>query len=332
MSSAYFMAYLVTYIRLVSFTTPKEEKQGKYPIMKFFLLTILSFFTLTATAQKSDTTIRYFNAQFEPVTKASSVYKGLEYQENNKWIAVVVNDSGNILMTGMYKDKPLKVKHGLFTYYYSNGKPQIRGQYNNNEQADLWMTWHPGGERKDSVYFQTGYRHGPAASWFANGNPRYIGKYLYSYPDSSWTWYHENGKPSTKEKYDGGKLKSLECFDTLGNYSGVGCALEKAPTIKGYYGGINKYIMDSLYYPEEALKKNIQGIVDISFTISKEGKLEQVKVLNTPDSMLSNEVIRVLKSVPVWYPAIEHNRPVDLSQTLKIPFYKPGNVPIQRDP
>ena len=300
--------------------------------MKFFFLILLPFFSINTIAQKSDTTIRYFNAAFAAVPKPSAIYAGMAYQENNKWTAVVVNDSGNILMTGIYKDKSLKIRDGLFTFFYPSGKIHVRGTYVNNAQYDLWMSWYPGGERKDSLYFKNSFKHGEAASWFENGNPKYHGNYLVSYADSSWTWYHENGKPSTKEKYEAGKLKSLECFDSSGNYTGVGCALEKGPTIMGYYGGINKYIIDSLYFPEEALKKNIQGMVDVSFTISKDGKLGPVKILNTPDSLLSNEVIRVLQSVQVWYPAIEHNRPVDQTLTLKIPFYKGGNVPMQQEP
>jgi TonB family protein len=300
--------------------------------MKFFLLILLSFYSINANAQKSDTTTRYFNAAFAPVPKASAVYSGMVYPENNKWIVIVVNDSGKILMNGNYKDKSLKIRDGLFSFFYPTGKPQMRGNFVNNAQEDLWISWYPGGEIKDSLYFKNSFKHGAAASWFENGNLKSHGNYLFNYADSSWTWYYENGKLSTKEKYETGKLTFLECFDTLGNYSGVSCALEKGPTIKGYYGGINKYIIDSLYFPEEALKKNIQGIVDISFTISKEGKLGQINVLSTPDSLLSNEVIRVLKSVSVWYPAIEHNRAVEQTITLKIPFYKSGNVPIGQIP
>jgi hypothetical protein len=305
-----------------------KEKQGKNSNMKMCLFTFLSFCSLNLNAQKSDTLIRYFNSAFAPVAKTAATYSGMAYPENSKWSVVVVNDSGKILMTGNYKDKSLKIRDGLFTFFYPNGNPKMHGTYINNAEDDLWMSWYPGGERKDSLFYKKGFKLGAAAAWFENGHPKYHGNYLFSYADSSWTWYHENGKPSTKEKYESGKLKFLECFDTLGNYTGISCAIEKGPTIKGYYGGINKYIIDSLYYPEEALKKNIQGIVDMSFLISKEGKLGEIKIISTPDSLLSNEVIRVLKSVPVWYPAIEHNRPVEQIQTLKIPFYKAGNVPI----
>jgi TonB family protein len=300
--------------------------------MKFFLFTFLSFYSLIAIAQKSDTTTRYFNAAFLPVPKAAATYLGMAYPENSKWGVVVVNDSGKILMTGTYKDKSLKIRDGIFTFFYPNGNPQMRGKYDNNAEDELWMSWYPGGKIKDSLNYKKSFKQGAAAAWFENGNPKYHGNFLFSYADSSWTWYHENGKPSTKEKYESGKLKFLECFDTLGNYTGLSCALEKGPTIKGYYGGINKYIIDSLYYPEAALKNNIQGIVNLSFMISKDGKLGEIKILSTPDSLLSNEVIRVLKSVPVWYPAIEHNRAVDHTQNLKIPFYKGGDLPFGQKP
>jgi TonB family protein len=299
--------------------------------MKFFFFIFFPFFSFIANAQKSDTTIRYFNEWFVVVPKSSAIYSGISYPENNKWTGIAANDSGKILMTGSYKDKSLKIRDGWFTYFYPNGNPQMRGIFINNSQNGVWMSWYPGGEKKDSIIFRNDSKFGGTAGWFENGNPKYHGKYLFGYADSSWTWYYENGKPSTKEKYEAGKLKSLECFDSSGNYTGVGCALEKAPTIKGYYGGINKYIIDSLYYPEEALKKNIEGVVNLTFNITKEGKLGEIKVIKTPDSLLSNEVIRVLKSVPVWYPAIEHNRPVNQTQSLLIPFYKSGNVPIQEE-
>ena len=300
--------------------------------MKFFLVSILSLSFSIAFGQKSDTTIRYFNKQFDPVSKNSITYTGIVYPENNKWAVIVKNDSSKILMTGYYRDKSLKTKDGLFSYFYGNGNLQTSGQFVNNEKNDLWMSWYAGGEKKDSGYYKKGLKNGSSTSWFENGNLKYNGYFFLNSADSTWTWYHENGNPSTKEKYNYGKLTFLECYDSLGNYSGVSCALEKAPTIKGYYGGINKYIIDSLYYPEEALKKNIQGIVDVQFTISKDGKLGDLKIISSSDSLLSNEVIRVIKSVDAWYPAIEHNRPVDFTQKLKIPFYKAGNVMFDQEP
>lgn len=299
--------------------------------MTIFVL-FLTLLHLGGYAQKSDTAIRYFNSRFEPVQKNTAVYIGKSFPVNNKWGVQVMDDSSRVLLAGTYKDKSLKIKDGPFTFYYPSGKQSIQGNFVSNEQSDLWMSWYPSGQKKDSVLFYKGAKHGSSYSWFENGRIESIGTNRMGYADGDWTWFHENGQTATKENYAIGKLKSLECFDSLGNNTGITCSLEKVPTIKGYYGGINKYIIDSLYYPEEALKKNIQGMVDVNFTISKEGKLTQVKILNSPSSLLSNEVIRVLYSVKTWYPAISHNRIVDFTVSLNIPFYKPGNVPFNEAP
>jgi hypothetical protein len=33
----------------------------------------------------------------------------------------------------------------------------------------------------------------------------------------------------------------------------------------------------------------------------------------------------VLESIPYWYPAILHNQVVDFTQSIKIPFFRPGS-------
>jgi TonB family protein len=151
------------------------------------------------------------------------------------------------------------------------------------------------------------------------------GYYVSGYADSTWEWKYPNGKYSTKEKYKSGKLMLLECFDSTGTMTGNQCSIEVPPTIVGRYGGIQKYITDSLYYPKEALEKNIQGIVEVEFTITKEGTLKDIRFLNSPDKLLSDEVARVLNSVKAWYPAVLHNQVVDNTQQFRVPFYKPGS-------
>ena len=84
-------------------------------------------------AQKSDTVLRYFNSRFEPVQKNTAVYIGKSYPVNNKWGVQVMDDSSRMLMSGTYKDKSLKIKDGLFTFYYPSGKPSISGNFVSND-------------------------------------------------------------------------------------------------------------------------------------------------------------------------------------------------------
>ena len=290
--------------------------------MKRSWLALVLFLSTVAEAQKSDTLLRYFTMGLEPTTKVENSYRAFVYAEGDHWGARVINDSNRVLMTGSYRDKSLRIRDGLFTFYYPQGETMVRGRYVNNTQSGSWLAWHRNGRVKDSVFFLNGYKQGRSWGWHENGQLMHEGFFEQGQPDSSWTWYFSNGQPSTKERYRRGKLQSLECFDSTGKSMGGNCSIDVPPTIPGRYGGVEKYILDSLYYPKEAIEQNIQGIVDVQFTITKEGKLRDVRFLNAPEKILADEVYRVLMSVPAWYPAILHNQVVDFTQSIKIPFYR----------
>jgi TonB family protein len=293
--------------------------------MKCCLIIPVLVASLSLQAQKSDTLLRYFFGNFEPTSVTEGTYPGKVFPVNGAWEAIVSNKSGQVLMTGRYRDKSLRVRDGLFHFYYPTGRLQVKGTYASNRQTGNWLAWYENGQVKDSVFFSDGNKLGPSIGWHANGRVMHEGFFFHGLPDSSWTWYYPNGNPSTREKYHLGKLRSLECFDSTGASTGGGCSLEVPPTIPGRYGGLQKYIVDSLYYPKAAMDKNIQGIVEVQFTITKAGKLTDIRFLNAPDKMLADEVTRVLESIPYWYPAILHNQVVDFTQSIKIPFFRPGS-------
>ena len=206
-------------------------------------------------------------------------------------------------------------------YYYSNGKRSLGGKFENNTRQGTWLRWYPGGQLRDSVFLVNNQATGPSFSFYENGQPESAGIYRQGKYDREWTFYHENGKPSTREKYVDEKLADLECFDSSGKSSGFNCALNRAPEIKGKYGGFEKYLADSLRYPEAAQKNGISsGIVQFAFTVTKEGEVKNFHVFFSPDQKLSDEVLRVVKSVPGWYPAISHNRQMDYTYDLSVSF------------
>jgi TonB family protein len=295
--------------------------------MKWMIWSFLLCAPAGLQAQKSDTLLRYFSPSMEPVTKPDGAYRASVYPSGKGWGATVFSDSGKVLMTGAFRDKSLRIRDGLFTFYHPNGREQLKGSYSGNRMTGPWTSWYANGQMKDSVAFNDGAKYGESRGWHENGRLMHEGYYFGGLADSSWNWYYPNGQPSTKEKYALGKLRSLECFDSTGASTGNDCSIEVPPTIKGRYGGLQKYIIDSLYYPKEALDRNIQGIVEVQFTITKDGTLKDIKYLNAPDKLLSDEVTRLLQSVPGWYPAILHNQVVDHTQSIKIPFYRPGSIP-----
>lgn len=100
-------------------------------------------------------------------------------------------------------------------------------------------------------------------------------------------------------------------------------AVEEMPTFMG--GDLNTFrnwVMQNIRYPEEATKKGTEGNVVVNFCVGKDGYIKEsrITVLESPDKLLSDEVIRVLKSSPQWTPGKQKGNPVVVQFTLPVGF------------
>ena len=97
--------------------------------------------------------------------------------------------------------------------------------------------------------------------------------------------------------------------------------VEKMPSFKG--GDLmtfRNWVMERIRYPQIAQENNITGRVLLGFVIEKDGSLTNIQVLQTPDSSLSDEAIRVLKTSPKWTPGKQGNKTVRVKYTLPVEF------------
>lgn len=104
------------------------------------------------------------------------------------------------------------------------------------------------------------------------------------------------------------------------------CYGEQKPTFNG--GDANKFskwVQEHQIYPKEAKKAGIKGKVIMRFTITKEGKLTNVKVLRGIHPLLDQEAIRVIESAPqLWKPGLNPNgEPCDVTYTFPVIFTLP---------
>ena len=81
-----------------------------------------------------------------------------------------------------------------------------------------------------------------------------------------------------------------------------------------------KWVNEHLIYPEDAQKAKKQGRVVVQFTITKTGKMENVKVLRGAFKSLDEEALRIVKSSPVWEPGKMQGKAVDVTYTFPIIF------------
>lgn len=85
------------------------------------------------------------------------------------------------------------------------------------------------------------------------------------------------------------------------------------------------FLTKNMKYPEEAMKKNIQGSVFVQFTVKKDGSLTGIKIIRGVDPLLDNEAIRVTKQMPKWTPGRQNGKTVNVAFTMPVKFMLVGD-------
>lgn len=100
-----------------------------------------------------------------------------------------------------------------------------------------------------------------------------------------------------------------------------------------YPGGIEKLssaINQNLQYPEEAQKLKITGSVLVGFYVEENGKLTDIRVLQTLGSGCDEEALRVVGLLTDWLPGKIKNTPVRAQVQLPIPFGESKSLEIEK--
>lgn len=289
--------------------------------MKTILMSIMLGLALNGFAQ--DSIPVYFDAQLLPVSKRNAAFNGKMVETSSGyWEASAFYPDGRLLLKGVFKDKKLRVRHGIYEGFYANGQKRLSAKFDNNELEGVYSGWHENGMIADSGVFASNVKTGLWRTWYKDGKPESEGVYAAGLADGVWKWFHENGNPATIEVYENSKLKDLTCFDESGKNTGFNCRIDKKATPANSYS-FESYVIENLMYPDAALKRGVEGMVEFEFFVTKDGKLTRINFLNKNDRLLQDAVVQFLKAVPEWEPAISHNRKVDCLYTYSIPFYLP---------
>ncbi|MBR1927702.1 MAG: TonB family protein [Bacteroidales bacterium] len=83
---------------------------------------------------------------------------------------------------------------------------------------------------------------------------------------------------------------------------------------------LQKWVYSYMKYPEEAVKKGVQGRVLVDFVISEDGKIRDVKVLKGADPLLDEEAVRIISASPQWKPGRVRGKKVSSEMSLYVEF------------
>ncbi|TKC12359.1 energy transducer TonB [Pedobacter polaris] len=103
-------------------------------------------------------------------------------------------------------------------------------------------------------------------------------------------------------------------------------AMETPPTYPGGIADFYKFLGETIKYPQQAKDENVQGNVFVSFTVEKDGSLNDMKVDRKLGAGTDEEAIRALKLSKRWNPGLLNGKPVRVKYNIPVKFKIPGKA------
>jgi len=287
----------------------------------FFLL--LPALIASANVSCQDTVITWMDATFEETDEDRAGYFRKGWAENGLWMIEDYFIDGQLQMTGSFNSSEEKNKHGLFVFYGENENKLTEGNYENAYLDGIWTKWYEDGSLSEKGAYYRPISKGPKT---LAGNSQVAEQLELSrvelsvFKTGNWEYYHANGKKSGNEVFDKGQLITANYWNEDGSEAGDKVVLEQTASFPGGNYWLPKYLKRYIKYPLEERKKRINGIVYVQFTVDRDGNIKDAKIVQSVSPNLDSEALRVVKSMPVWQPAIMHNRRVSMIYTLPIQF------------
>lgn len=263
--------------------------------MKGFLL-LLSFLFLNYYSFSQDSISCFYDYDWKECKKEDAFFfrvKHFQKKESN-WIVKDYFITGEIQMIGFYKDKKCLNKEGDFFYYYKNGQLEQKVNYTKNLLEGSMYGYFEDGSISSEGEFKTGKKNG-----------------LFKY-------YYKTGTVSWYEQYKMDSIVVRQCW----NEKGQEMDPEFPPHVDAFIAGGSRalyfLVEENFSYPNDQLNKNLTIEVEVSFIVSKEGKISNIRVTGTNQKWIIDEVVRVFNLMPKWYPALDHMRPIE--SIVRIPL------------
>jgi protein TonB len=206
------------------------------------------------------------------------------YDSNNRWVKTQEQASYYQIIQ----------KSGSMKSVFKSG--QVRSELNSDKNAFYYKEWYENGQlrRVDTT----------------NLNGELTGHIL-----SYW----ENGALKRNDIYEKNKLIKGDCFDINGNKIDHTNYLVK-PIFQGGDKGIMRYLASETTYPQSSAENGIQGTAYVSFTITIDGCVSEIKLENKIDHDLGIEALRVVIKMPRWTPGLCEGEPVNVRYIMPVKF------------
>ena len=114
--------------------------------------------------------------------------------------------------------------------------------------------------------------------------------------------------------------KSVSSFDLDVRPATFGPSDDIDRTLRSTSNEFTKWVFLNMKYPDEAIKKMIQGKAIATFDILETGDITNIKIIKSAHPLLDAELVRVLEMSPKWNAAMKNGLPVRTTYTFPFLF------------
>jgi len=246
-----------------------------------------------------------------------------EVKRDGEFYQVTFYDKKGVLKEIInFEDKNLTVRKGPYSSYQGTGIRDT-GSYDKGHKHGEWVNYGiVNGERRirkiENYYY--GKLDGKFTENWPNQQIQQEGTYENGRKIGEWKLYYSNAKLAGKETYDVyGKKGQAEYFHKDGQQAKYE-NLFAPPSYKGGIQEFYRYLSDVMKYPKQSAKEGIEGTVMVRFTVKKNGGVEDVEAVKTPNDELADEAIRVVQMSSDWIPGKNFGEAVNVKYNIPIKF------------
>ena len=227
-------------------------------------------------------TVISFSAFAQDTIYMDKHYKELDTKEGAEYFKIITSNHKNADF--------------LRTTYCIHGTKKREQSYDVKGDKEVYEGLHKhyyeSGELFYTLEYKRGKKHGELIAYWKNGQKRRHDIFKRDKLKEGTVW-NKNGE-------------EIEYFDHLIH-----------PVFPGGPKALNKYLIENIKVPEY---HNTRQRVVVSFTIGKDGKTKDIKIVEKAPAEYMVEAYRVVKEMPIWKPGKLFGKRVNVCYSLPLVF------------
>lgn len=96
--------------------------------------------------------------------------------------------------------------------------------------------------------------------------------------------------------------------------------VDRPPAFRGKPSDMHRFIRQNMVYPDDAWINGVEGVVQVSFIVTKDGTLMNANIDNSVHPLLDMEALRIIDLMSTWRPAMRGGQPVHSKVTVPVEF------------